>query len=318
MSRERLRTIQCRTIIAVLLMATATGCSSIPEEIRQYGDGASSVELQRTPFYPQERYQCGPAALTTILVSSGVEIPLHAITEMTYLPGRNGSLQTELLAATRAAGRIPYRIDASMQTIAAELEAGRPVLVLQNLGVGWYPRWHYAVVVGIDPGADTVVLRSGTERRREMSGNTFLRTWRRGEYWAIVALAPGELPAVIDYERYVRAVSAMEAVEQYEAAYLGWRAALGFDAASSSARFGMANTAYSMGRLAEAERLYRSLIDENGDMLSARNNLAFVLADQGRRAEAILEIRTVLEQAAGDDLLLRAYRNSYDELTASH
>jgi tetratricopeptide (TPR) repeat protein len=204
-----------------------------------------------------------------------------------------------------------------MQTIAAELEAGRPVLVLQNLGVGWYPRWHYAVVVGIEPGADEVVLRSGIERRRVMSTDTFLRTWRRGDYWGIVALTPGELPAGVETGRYTRAVSAMEAVGQHDAAYLGWRAALRKEPGSAAARFGMANAAYLTGNLAEAEQLYRELISENAGMHSARNNLAYVLADQGRRAEAIREIRTVLEQAAGDAALLQAYRNSYDELIAS-
>ena len=303
--------------VAGLLMTAAAGCSSIPGPVRDYDESVSSIELQDTPFYPQARFQCGPAALTTVLASSGLEIPLQTVTDMTYLPGRNGSLQMELLAATRAAGRIPYNIDSSMRAIAAELAAGRPVLVLQNLGVGWYPRWHYAVVVGIEPDADTVVLRSGTEKRRVMSTNTFLRTWRRGEYWGFVALTPGELPAGVDVERYSRAVSIMESIGHHDAAYLGWRAALSVDAGSAAVRFGMANAAYSTGRLAEAEQLYREIIAGNDGMLSARNNLAFVLADQGRRTEAIREIRTVLEQAAGDDALLQAYRNSYDELLAN-
>lgn len=29
------------------------------------------VELSQTPFYPQEIYQCGPAALATLLVQRG-------------------------------------------------------------------------------------------------------------------------------------------------------------------------------------------------------------------------------------------------------
>jgi hypothetical protein len=32
-----------------------------------------------------------------------------------------------------------------------QLEAGRPVLVLQNLALKLWPQWHYAVVVGYLP-----------------------------------------------------------------------------------------------------------------------------------------------------------------------
>ena len=305
-----------RFLAAFLLLGAATGCSTIPAEVRDYGEHAAAIELQSVPFYAQERYQCGPAALTTILEDAGVGISLDAVTDLTYVPGRQGSLQTELLAMTRSAGRIPYLIDGSMHAIAAELNAGRPVLVLQNLGVSWYPRWHYAVVVGIDPGNDQVVLRSGTEERRVTPTDTFLRTWRRGDYWAFVALTPGEMPAVTDPDRYRRAVASMEATGHDEAAYLGWRAALDADPASTAARFGLANAAHRMGRLEEAEQLYRHLIAENDAMLSARNNLAFVLADLGRQSEAIAEIRAVLESASGDDALIDAYRASYDELVS--
>jgi tetratricopeptide (TPR) repeat protein len=307
-----------RTLATILLLGAAAGCSTIPADVREYGEDAAVVELKSVPFHPQERYQCGPAALTTILESAGIGISLDEITDLTYLPGRQGTLQTELLATTRSAGRIPYRIDGSIRAIAAELNAGRPVLVLQNLGVRWYPRWHYAVVVGIDPENDQVVLRSGTDKRRVTRTDTFLRTWRRGDFWAFVALTPGELPAIADSGRYHRAVAAMEAVGHDEAAYLGWRAMLDTDPESTTARFGMANAAHRLGRLEEAERLYRRLIAEDNAMLSARNNLAFVLADQGRQPEAVDEIRIVLQLATANDALLDIFRSSYDELTSGN
>ena len=132
----------------------------------------------------------------------------------------------------------------------------------------------------------------------------------------MVALPPGELPAVTDTKRYTRAVAAMESTGQVEAAYQGWRAALAMDPDSTAAMFGMANTAYAMGQLGEAELLYRDLVSRNIGMLSARNNLAFVLADQGRQSEAIAEIRAVLEAVSGDDALIEAYRASYHELVS--
>jgi len=156
------------------------GCASIPPTVSELPAVVESIELGDTPFYPQERYQCGPAALTTVLVKSGAPASLDDIVDKVYLPGRQGSLQVELLAATRTAGRLPYVIDGRLAAIWRELERGRPVLVLQNLGVAAIPSWHYAVVVGIDAEGGEVMLRSGTDRRRVTATRTFLHTWLRG------------------------------------------------------------------------------------------------------------------------------------------
>ena len=36
--------------------------------------GERAVELAQTPFFPQDRYQCGPAALATVLGAAGVHV----------------------------------------------------------------------------------------------------------------------------------------------------------------------------------------------------------------------------------------------------
>src|SRR5690606_28591997 len=101
-------------------------------------DGASPrpLLLDGVPFHPQTEYHCGPAALAGILGASGVAPGVadpDALAPKVYLPGRKGSLQLELVGATRRAGRIPYEVDATPEALLAELAADRPVLVLQNL-----------------------------------------------------------------------------------------------------------------------------------------------------------------------------------------
>ena len=87
----------------------------MPPSVRELPHPESAIELDDTPFHPQERYQCGPAALTTVLAQSGAGASLEAVVDKVYLPGRQGSLQAELLAATRTEGRLPYVIDASLR-----------------------------------------------------------------------------------------------------------------------------------------------------------------------------------------------------------
>ena len=86
-----------RLVPAVLLLLVSA-CASIPASVRAIDDGATVVELDHTPFIPQERYQCGPAALTTVLTVSGVDVDLQQIVDQVYLPEKQGSLQLEMLA----------------------------------------------------------------------------------------------------------------------------------------------------------------------------------------------------------------------------
>jgi len=229
-----------------------------------------------------------------VLTASGADVTLDTIVDKVYLPGRKGSLQAELLAATRTSGRLPYVIDGSLNAVWNELAAGRPVLVLQNLGIAAIPSWHYAVVVGIDEAGERVVLRSGTDRRRVMSIDLFLRTWRRGDYWAMVVLRPDEVPAGPDRARYFRAIAALEQAGAMGEAGTAWAAALEAWPGDTVALFGLANVRLAEGNAAEAERLYRELLAGNDRQVVARNNLAMALAAQGRYDEALAEIDRAL------------------------
>ena len=292
MNYAYIASIKSRLMPALFLLLT--GCASIPDAVRNLPNDVS-IELDGTPFYSQERYECGPAALTTALVSSGVDARLDDIVDAVFLPGREGSLQIELVAAARQHDRLPYVIDGTLAAIHGELAAGRPVLVLQNLGVALMPRWHYAVVVGIDVEAGDIVLRSGTERRRTTSIMTFLRTWRRGNYWGIVLLRPEELPVAVNRQRYLATITALEETGRREAAGQAWRTAASRWPADAVALFGLANAEYGLGDREAAVAGYRALLDIDAGHVAARNNLAWLLAEQGRFEEARQQIAKALQ-----------------------
>ena len=173
-----------RVICAALLLPLIGGCAA-PLELPA---NVARLELETVPFFAQTEFQCGPAALATILAAAGASVTPETLADAVYIAGLRGSLQPELLGATRRQGFIPYVLEPRPAALFAELAANRPVLVLQNLGFKRAPVWHYAVVVGVDPSADRVILRSGTERRRTERTHRFLRSWQRGENWAFVAL----------------------------------------------------------------------------------------------------------------------------------
>lgn len=243
------------------------------------------VELTAVPFHPQDDYQCGPAALATVLGAAGVMRTLPQLVEQVYVPARRGSLQPEMLGATRRAALLPYVLAPRLGDLLAEVAAGHPVLVLQNLRWDVWPQWHYAVVVGYDLDADEVVLRSGTVRRLVMSIQDFDRSWARAQRWAFVALPPQDLPATAAERAYVAAAADLERVAP-EAGQRAYERALQAWPDNLFARMALGNAAYRRGNLPAALREFRQATTDHPDAADAWNNLAQTLHELGQADEA--------------------------------
>ena len=240
-----------------------------------------TVELVDTPFYPQSRYQCGPAALATVLGASGVTVTPEELTPLVYVPARRGSLQLEMQAAPRRYARLAYQLRADFSAILAELDARRPVLVLHNYGLLSLPRWHYAVVIGYDSQADTVVLRSGTIRRQVLSARNFMRAWDNGGRWAMVTLRPGELPVDADPDRYLESAALFERIAQPRDSWLAFDAAVKRWSDEPVAWIGRGTASYRGGDLRSAVKDYTQALKLDPSNAGARNNLAQTLLDLG-------------------------------------
>lgn len=283
--------------VAALALAGCAGQAQVGSQSAPPGI-PPRVELDGTPFFPQRHYQCGPAALATALGAAGVAVTPDDLVDEVYLPGRRGTLQPEIAAAARTRGRLPYELPQSLDAVLAELAAGRPVLVLQKLGAGPWPGWHYAVVVGYDLAEDRMVLRSGTERRATESRRMFDATWSRGGRWALVLLEPGELPVAPELARYMQAAAAFEAVGRPDDASRAYLAAARQWPGAALPHLGLANLAAARGDWESAERDLRTATQLESGNASALNNHAEALLHIGCPASARREVERA-RQAAG-------------------
>ena len=231
-----------------------------------------------------------------LLGASGVAVHPDDLSSKIYLPGREGSLQLELVAAVRQYGRIPYAIEGDLPAIIAEIKAGRPVLVLQNLGLEFIPVYHYAVVIGVQPD-NKIVLRSGTDRRRLMAAGDFLESWKRADSWGLILLKPGELPENPDPARYLRAVSSFEILGNDEPATEAYRAAVSLWPENQMALFALGNTYLRLQNYNQAESVFRRLLKVHPDHVGAANNLAETLAQKGCFSQAFTVINKTVEVA---------------------
>lgn len=309
-------------LIVGVFWLLAAGCATQPSpSLKTYLTDSNippSLELKQIPFFPQEKYQCGPAALATVLAATGVSVTPDDLTGKVYLPKRRGSLQLELIAASRRYNRLPYRLDGDLASIVAELARSRPVLVLQNLGLESYPIWHYAVVIGIDASNDEIILRSGDQQRLIMSTRKFMRSWELAHHWALVILKPGEIPAKPDEGRYVSAVAALESAGQTDAATRFYRSALSHWPNNTLALFGTANIQYARGDRVGAESTYRRLLLVQPAHAAARNNYAQVLAERGCHEVALTELNEGLANTECNGPLLKALLETRAEILSGN
>jgi tetratricopeptide (TPR) repeat protein len=283
----------------LVLLALLAGCAGPGPTLRSLpaDAGPLRVELSATPFFPQSDYQCGPAALATVLTASGVTTTPEALVPKVYLPGRQGSLQPELVAAARQYDRLAYVLEPALAQVVAEVAAGRPVLVMQNLGLASYPVWHFAVVVGYDREAEQLVLRSGRTERLTMSVRRFLATWLRAGQWAMVLLEPGQLPVRPDAVRYLTASAALEATGRLDAASRAYATGRERWPESALPWLGLANIALTRGDAEGAIQAYDEALARDPDNVVARHNLAEALGRLGCVAAARQQARRALALA---------------------
>jgi tetratricopeptide (TPR) repeat protein len=285
----------------LFLSALLSGCSLIAPQTHALRDQRPAglpprAELTQVPFYPQDDYYCGPAALAMVLNAAGLKVTPEDLVDQVYLPGRKGSLQVEMLAAARRRGLVAYELAPQATDMLREVAAGTPAIVLENYGpFDWFPLWHYSVVVGYDLDRLEVIRRSGKQQRRPTPLPVFEKIWKHENYWAMVAVPPERVPATATEQRYGNAVIALERVGQIKNANIAYNAMLQRWPTSLAALMGSGNTAYALKDLAGAEASFRRATEAHPEAPSAFNNLASVLAERGKLDEAL----PVAEHAVG-------------------
>ncbi|UCB54350.1 MAG: PA2778 family cysteine peptidase [Thiotrichales bacterium] len=266
------------------------------------------VELSQTPFNPQTSYHCGPAALSTVMQSHGVDISVETLTPYLYIPERKGSLQIEMAVAARRFGMLPYPLEHGLADLLTEIAAGNPVLVLQNLRFEGWPQWHYAVVVGYDMEQQELVLRSGTTERWLTSFDNFETTWKRADRWALVIVPAGEIPATASVSSYLETVYAFEETGMTGAAAKAYRAATQQWPDDATVWLSRGNLAYQTGQTAEAVSMFTRAASLDPDSAVIWNNLAYALHRYGCAEQAVQSLQCARRLSPDDENIRHSER----------
>src|SRR5687768_13903322 len=161
-------------------------CASVGVQTRAVLNSPPDIppraQIQNVPFENQTQGYCGPSALAMVMQWTGQTITVGEIAPEVYIDGQKGSLQTDLISASRRHGLLAVPIQ-GMEPLLKELAAGHPVIVFENLGFSWYPQWHYSVAIGYDLESQELIMHSGKTANKHLSLNHFERGWKLGDYW---------------------------------------------------------------------------------------------------------------------------------------
>ena len=301
-------------LLLTVLGLSVTSCATLPH--RHWPDLAAyepdRQEIKSVPFFAQEAFQCGPSTLAMVLAWSGITMNPGSVASKVFTPSKRGALQPAMISAARRYGRIAYPISGPEEML-TEVAAGHPVIVLQNLGLSWFPKWHYAVVIGYDLDEGCVILHSGRTPRKRMALRVFDKTWARSNRWALLVLSPGDLPATAEQAPFLSAVLGLEKAGQWEAAVEGYRAALDHWPGSLGALMGLGNSYYALGEKVAAADTFRLATQRFPTQGCAFNNLAQVLWEQGKHQEAVEAARRAVSTGGP---LSHVYRKTLEQIEA--
>ena len=183
---------RCRSAALLAVLLATAGCAApvTLDAVRADVAAGHGHLIAGVPFIPQEEYQCGPASLAMVLQYYGTAIGQEEIAQALYLPSVRGTLNLDLEFYARRRGFAARAFAGTLDAAKAELRRDRPLIVFQDVGVvSAVP--HFAVLLGYDERARSVVLHSGTEAYRVVAYDEFERTWARRRGWTLLVTPPG-------------------------------------------------------------------------------------------------------------------------------
>ncbi|MBE0582347.1 MAG: C39 family peptidase [Desulfofustis sp.] len=163
--------------LVLCLLLLFTGCSLF----RPAPPDPAAAGFRMVPGVPfrlqEERDDCGPAALASLLAHRGREIPVADIRQAVYSPALGGTLLPDMENFARRQGFVTRSGRGQAQLLRQTIDAGQPVVVPIQAGSWGVSRPHFLVVYGYDD--QHFLVHAGTDAARLLTVAEFLPRWEK-------------------------------------------------------------------------------------------------------------------------------------------
>ena len=177
------------TVDLVTAMESGARLEAFEEKLRQ--DPAIGAFIKGVPFYPQERYMCGPSAIRSVLNYYGLNIGEREAVDGVYSENIKGALMMDLLIFTKSKELYAKFYEGSVADLKRRLKEGRPLLLLVDMGIQWLPRGHYIVAVGYDDERGKIIAHSGKDGHKFIGFKKLKKAWRKTGYSTLLISPDG-------------------------------------------------------------------------------------------------------------------------------
>lgn len=256
---------------------------------------------------PQERISTRPKVLErddgrwliAWVIRHGRTPATPSIVEDSFANRRAGGDTPEeaLLWAFPDAGLWAYAQYGSWTLLQERLASGCPVIVQEVVRAPSRTR-HFAVVTGVNTNTDSVTLIGSDGKAEKKDAIAFRANWGLTRRWMMTVCSPAQAAWPMNSRELVNLIRFYDRVGQREEADRCADEALALAPNNVELLSALAVRARSLGRVNEAERGWRRVLEEDNNHARSANNLAFLLAEQRRsldEAAALAQRAALLE-----------------------
>lgn len=242
----------------------------------------SANVIENVPMQKWDIMTCGAGSLSAVLQHHGD--PKTMDQWQADLPKtRGGVMSIDLVLAARKAGFDSELVTGDAALVEAEVRDGRPVILM--LQVVQYPGksldfFHYIVIDGFDPMRNLFRVQFGDGKARWATMKRIAGAWKKTKY-ATILIRPRDPNG-----EALRTAVRLEEEGKYALAAHAYRELLERDPKSVLAWTNLGNAEMRAGRRPAAEEAFRKALELEPDSADTLNNLAWLLFEDKRIAEA--------------------------------
>ena len=164
-------------LLITIVLVSCSPLTSTPQ-------GTVQTIVQDVPFYPEDRYWCGPASLAGVMNHWSDAPGPRAVAEATYSPSAGGTLMADLAWYARQQGFDAEVTTMNSRELRAHLDRGQPIIVFVARRGLFQNYNHFMVVVGYtDRG---VIVNSGLRQKAFLHEETFRTLWNKNDRYALI------------------------------------------------------------------------------------------------------------------------------------